>query len=333
MTISRRNLALSLAMLALLAVVSLSPQLLGAHVASAFESLRGADPRWLLLGAAGFVGAFVCTVGSWRAALAAAGGRICPKQAAARLAVGSMVNAFAPAKLGDAIKIALCSKAIDAPGRIWTAGGVYAALAAARSLMLAALLVVAFASGAMPLWPVFVLLGIVAALAVAATFSGRLRRHPRIAHVLDGLAALERSPRALATVLAWTAGMVVARVAATVAVSAALGIPHPVLAALLILPALDVASAFPVTPGSIGVGSGAVAVALASRGIGMTQALGVGFAMQALETLVSITTGVAGVLYLAKPGAALRRWTIRLAILGASAAAATGLSLLVFDAI
>jgi uncharacterized membrane protein YbhN (UPF0104 family) len=320
-------------MLALLATVALSPQLLGAHVASAFESLRGAQREWLLLGATGFVAAFVCTVGSWRAALAAAGGKICPKQAAARLAVGSMVNSFAPAKLGDAVKIALCSKAIDTPGRIWTAGGVYAALAAARSLMLAALLVVAFASGAMPLWPVFALLGMVAALGVAATFSGRLRHHPRIAQVLDGLAALERSPRALVTVLAWTAGMVVARVGATVAVAAALGIPHPVLAALLILPALDVASAFPITPGSIGIGSGAVAVALASRGIGMTQALGAGFAIQALETLVSVTTGIVGVLYLASPGAALRRWAMRVAIVGASAAAAAGLGLLVLAAV
>ena len=76
-----------------------------------------------------------------------------------------MVNSFAPAKLGDAVKIALFSKAIDAPGRIWTAGGVYAALAAARSLVLAALLVAASATGALPLWPVFVLCGSVAALA------------------------------------------------------------------------------------------------------------------------------------------------------------------------
>ena len=104
-----------------------------------------------------------------------------------------------------------------------------------------------------------------------------MRRHPRIAQVLEGFAALERSPRALATVLAWTLGMVASRLAATVAVAAALGLPHALLAALLILPALDVASAFPITPGSIGIGSGAVAVALAGRGIAMPQALGTGF--------------------------------------------------------
>ena len=213
-----------------------------------------------------------------------------------------MVNSFAPAKLGDAVKIALCSKAIDGPGRIWTTGGVYVALAAARSLTLALLLVVASATGAMPIWPVFVIFGAVGLLAVAGAFSGRLRSHPRIAHVLGGLAALERSPRAIATVLGWTAVMQLTRLGGTAAVAAALGLPHPLLAALLILPALDVAASFPITPGGIGVGSGAVAVALASRGIGMSQALGVGIAIQALETLVSVTVGSIGGLYLALAG-------------------------------
>jgi uncharacterized membrane protein YbhN (UPF0104 family) len=197
-------------------------------------------------------------------------------------------------------------------------------------LTLAALLVVASATGAMPLWPVFALCGMVAALAIAAAYSGRLRRHPRIAQVLAGFAALERSPRGLVTVLGWTVGMVLARVGATIAVAAALGLPHPVLAALVILPALDVAGAFPLTPGAIGVGSGAVAVALASRGIGMTQALGVGFAIQALETLVSLAVGATGALYLAWPSAAVRRWTLRAATVGAAAmlAAAVGLEVI-----
>ena len=331
MTISRSKLALSAAALLALVAVAATPGLLGGRVASAFDALTGAEQHWLVLGAAGFVLGFVCTVGAWRAALGAAGGRIGSCRAAASIGVGSLVNSFAPAKLGDAVKIALCARSIDAPGRIWTAGGVYAALAAARSLTLAALLVVASATGAMPLWPVFVLCGTVALLALAAAYSGRLRRHPRIAQVLAGFAALERSPRGIATVLAWTTGMVLARLGATMAVAAALGLPHPVLAALVILPALDVASAFPLTPGSIGIGSGAVAVALAGRGIGMTQALGVGFAIQALETFVSIAAGATGALYLAWPSASVRRWTFRAATVGATAALAAALGLAVLN--
>jgi uncharacterized membrane protein YbhN (UPF0104 family) len=169
---------------------------------------------------------------------------------------------------------------------------------------------------------VFALVAMVAVLALAGSLSGRVRRHPRIAQVLEGFAALERSPRALATVLGWTVGMVACGLGATVAVAAALGLPHPLIAALLILPALDVASAFPITPGSIGIGSGAVAVALAGRGIGMPQGLATGFAMQALETLVSISAGSLGALYLASEHVAVRRWTVRIAAVGGSAALA-----------
>jgi uncharacterized membrane protein YbhN (UPF0104 family) len=319
MTISRTQLMISALALAVVGAVAMTPGLFGGRVSSAFAALGGANQGWLLLAIIGFVGAFVCTVGAWRAGFAAAGGRISPRQAAAGLGIGQMVNSFAPAKLGDAVKIALCSRAIDAPGRLWTGGGVYAALAAARSLALALLVVVASITGAVPLWPVFVLCAMVAVLAVAGSLSGRVRRHPRIAQVLEGFAALERSPRALATVLAWTLAMVACRLGATVAVAAALGLPHPLLAALLILPALDVASAFPITPGSIGIGSGAVAVALAGRGIAMPQALGTGFAMQALETLVSISAGSLGALYLASGHAVVRRWTIRVAAVGGSA--------------
>jgi uncharacterized membrane protein YbhN (UPF0104 family) len=322
MAISRTQLMISAFALAVLGAVAMTPGLLGSRVASALSVLGGANQGWLLLAIIGFVGAFACTVGAWRAGFTAAGAQISTQRAAAGLGIGQMVNSFAPAKLGDAVKIALLSRAIDAPGRLWTGGGVYAALAGARSLALALLVVVASITGAVPLWPVFVLCAMVAALAVAGSLSGRVRRHPRIAHVLAGFAALERSPRALATVCGWTLGMVACRLGATVAVAAALGIPHPMLAALLILPALDVASAFPITPGSIGIGSGAVAVALAGRGIAMPQALGTGFAMQALETLVSISAGSLGALYLANDHVVVRRWTLRVAAVGGSAAIA-----------
>jgi uncharacterized membrane protein YbhN (UPF0104 family) len=300
------------------------------HLSGAVGALRGADPHWLGVAAIGFAAAFGCTVGAWTAAFRAAGGRICPRQAASRLGIGSLVNCFAPAKLGDAVKVALCSQAIDAPGRLWTAGGVYAAISAARCLALAALVVVAAAAGALPWWPVLVLCGFVAVLAAAGALSGRLH-HPRIAQLLEGLAALERSPRAVATLLAWTFAMAAARVGATVAVAASLGLPHPLLAALVILPALDVATAFPITPGAIGIGSGAVAVALTGRGIGMPDALGTGIAMQAIESVVSITAGSLGILYLAQSRPAYRRWTLRLATAGASVAFAALLSTHVFD--
>src|SRR3954470_10578505 len=225
MTLSRRQILVSTIALAALAGIAMSPHLLGSRVGSAFDALGGADQGWLFAAALGFAGAFACTVCAWRAGFAAAGARISPRTATGGLGIGSLVNAFAPAKLGDAVKVGICSRALETPGRLWTAGGVYAALAAARSLALALLVVVASVTGAVPLWPVFALCALVAVLAAVGFLSGRVRRHPRIAQVLEGFAALERSPRALATVFAWTLGMVTCRLLATVAVAAALGLP------------------------------------------------------------------------------------------------------------
>lgn len=331
MTISRPALLLSAVTLAVLAAVAAMPQLLRARVETALDAISGANPTWLWLGGAGFALAFVCTVAAWRAAFSAIGARICPLQAGARLGVGCLVNSFAPAKLGDAVKVALCAQAIDAPGRMWTAGGVYAALTAARTLALAVLVVVASVVGALPWWPVLVLCGTVAGLAAGAHFSQRLRSHKHVAQILDGFAALEQSPRAAVSVMSWTLGMVAARVCATAAIAAALGISHPLVAALLILPALDLASALPLTPGSIGIGSGAVAVALASRGIGMGQALAVGMAIQAIETLVSLTAGTLGGLYLVRPSKTVRLWALRASTVGASIGIAALLGYVLLD--
>jgi uncharacterized membrane protein YbhN (UPF0104 family) len=322
---TRPQLALSLLALAVVAALAATPQLLQGRVVSALGTLAGADPNWLALAALAFLAGFACTVCSWRAALAAAGGSIRPGNAAAGLAVGSLVNAFAPAKLGDAVKVGLCSQAIEGPGRLWTTGGVYAALAAARSLTLAGLIVAASVTGALPLGPVFALLALVAALAIAARHTSRWRRHPRIVLLAQGFASLERSPRAIAAVVGWTTGMLLARLGATMAIAVALGLPHPVLAALVIMPALDVAAAVPLTPGNVGIGSGAVAMVLASRGIGTGQALGVGFGIQAVETFVSVALGTAGLLYLAQPSAVVRRF----AVVGGSAGLAVGLGFVV----
>jgi uncharacterized membrane protein YbhN (UPF0104 family) len=105
-----------------------------------------------------------------------------------------------------------------------------------------------------------------------------------------------------------------------------------VLAALVIAPALDLAGVIPITPGSFGVGSGAVAVALASRGIGLGQALAVGLAMQALETAVSLAAGALGGLYLLRRNPVVRRWTMRVAVVGVSSGLALAVGALVLDA-
>lgn len=330
MSVRRPALALAVAALAAAALFGTVPHL-RQHVGPAFDALAGANRFWLAVAALLFLVAFGCTVGAWRAAFASAGARICPRQAAARLGVGALVNSFAPAKLGDAVKVALFSRAIESPGRLWTASGSYASLAATRALALAALVVASSATGAMPLWPVFVLVAGAGIVAVTAAASTRFRSHAHVAQLLAGVEALVRSPRALTAVVSWTVGMELARLGGTVAAAFALGLPHPFLAALVILPALDVASAIPLTPGSIGVGSGAVAVALATRGIGMAQALAVGLAIQGVETIVSISCGTTGLAYLLRPNPRARRLAARIAVVGASAVLAALVGAMLFD--
>jgi len=325
------KLALLVAPVALLGALMLAPKLLGPTLADGLAAVDGADSGWLGLAAVLFAGSFLATVGGWRTALGAAGGRICAVQATARIGVGSMVNAFAPAKLGDAVKIALCSRAIDGPDRIWTAGGVYAALGAARCLTLALFVVAASVAGALPLWPVFVLLGVVGLLGVVALSSKRWRDHHRIAHLLEGFAALERSPGAALAVLGWTLAAALARFGATAAVAAALGFPDAVLAALVILPAIDLAAMIPAGAGNVGVASGAVAVALRSRGIGVSDAIACGVAIQALETMVSLSAGSLGGLYLVRPNPVVRRWAMRASAIGVPVGLAAVVGVLVLD--
>jgi hypothetical protein len=149
-----------------------------------------------MLGAAGFLSC----VAAWRAALAASGGRVSLVRGTASLGVGSLVNTFAPARLGDVVKIALFSRAIDGPERVWTAGGVYAAVSAARCLSVAALVVAASATGALPLWPVFALcVGVAIVGAVALVDAVAPLPAPR---PVAGFAELVRTPKLAARVLA-----------------------------------------------------------------------------------------------------------------------------------
>ena len=194
--------------------------LLGAHLARPSTALRGADRRWLGSppSASRRRSRAPSAPGALRSRRRAAGSA--RAQAAARLGVGSLVNTFAPARLGDAVKVALCSRASTRPERLWTAGGVYAALGAARC---AGARVAGGGRRRRPArcrwWPVLVLCGVRRA---ARSRRRALRRGcappKRLAQFVDGLAALERSPRALARCSAGHSAWPLARLGATTAV-------------------------------------------------------------------------------------------------------------------
>src|SRR5579872_90790 len=278
--VSRRSLVAGALLLCALGAALATPQLLGTRVGSALETLERADPRWLWLAAIGFTLAVVGSAGSWRSAIALCGGRTTLADATARYGAGSLVNTFVPARAGDALRLGLFARLVPGEHPVWTTGGAFVALGAARAVVLGAIVLAGAFAGALPLWPL-------AIAGVAIVVGGVLVRRRRI------------PVRGTLPIVGWIALSVVGRLAAATAVGAALGIDSPLFAALVIIPALDVAGVFPLTPGNVGVASAAIAAAYHVHGVPFNQGLAAGITFQAVETGVGIVVGVAGVLRLA----------------------------------
>jgi uncharacterized membrane protein YbhN (UPF0104 family) len=284
-----------------LAVLALLPLLVRDRVMEAIGDVAAADGRWLALATACFLAVIVATARAWCAGIGAVGGEVSATSASARYAVGSLVNGIAPAGTGGAVRIALFSRTLPERDRVFTATGIAAAIGIARAPSMAALVLAAAALGAVPLWPVLLLVGAVLAAVAVAWWSRRWTPHARLAHILDAFRALAQRPRAAVALAGWVTAANLARVLGAVAVAASLGVTGPIEAGLVMIPALCLAAALPSTPGNVGVSSGAVVVALSLIGVGFEQALAVGLAFHALETVVSIGAGATGLLVLARP--------------------------------
>jgi uncharacterized membrane protein YbhN (UPF0104 family) len=285
-------------MKALAAVAALAVLAVGAYfsrhaLGDAVHAIADANPNWLLLAAAGFVGATTAAAGSWCCAVGLAGGKTTLLDSCARYGAGSLVNTFVPFRAGDAVRIALFSRCVPHGNRVRATTGAFAAIGAARAAVLAALVTAGAIAGAIPLWPLAVLAGLVVIAAAAAVFA---RRH-ETSHFLDAFKALDR--RTAPKLLAWMAASTVCRYFAAAAVCASLGIRDAFAAAIIILPALDLAGLFPVTPGNVGLTSGAIAVALEAHGIAFHDGLAAGIAFHAVETGVGLLFGLAALIWFA----------------------------------
>jgi uncharacterized membrane protein YbhN (UPF0104 family) len=307
--VSRSSLTAGALLLCALAIAVATPQLLGTRVGSALDTLGRADPRWLWLAAIGFVFAVVGSAGAWRSAIGLVGGRTTLTDATARYGAGSLVNTFVPARAGDALRLALFSRLVPGDHPVQATGGAFVALGAARAVVLGTLVLIGAFAGALPLWP---LLAAVAVVAVGAVLARRKRIPARTALRPVG----------------WVALSVVGRVAAATAVGAALGIDQPFVAALAIIPALDVAGIVPLTPGNVGVASAAMALAYRANGASFNTGLAAGITFQAVETAVGVTIGLAGLLWLAPHPRPIRRIVLASAVLGGAVGAAVLVPLL-----
>ena len=228
-----------------------------------------------------------------------------------------------PAHAGSALRVALFGRVTS--GGCWTVGGAAAAVGVTRTVWLGALIAAGSASGVLPRWPLLVI-GAIVGGAVAAAVGARSFSLPvRPEQTLVAFRSLLSSPRDLAIVAGWALAGAAVKVAATAAVVAALGIDNPLRAALVIVPAVELAAILTVTPGSVGIASAAVALALGSQGVESKVALSAGIAFGAVELLTEIIIGAAGAR--ARAGPCVRPY-VRVAIVGA----ATGVAAIAFGA-
>jgi uncharacterized membrane protein YbhN (UPF0104 family) len=294
--------------------------------------IQNANLAYLWLAAVAFLGSLVASAGAWRTTLGGCGSRVGRIDACASYGVGSLLNSFLPARLGDAARVTLFARTLPAgDGVLLVSAGAFAAIEVAHVAVQAMLVAVASAVYGLPLVPVAAAAGAAAGLiALAVLLRGRLERW-RIRRLFEGADALLRDRRRGARVVGWQLAATGCRIAAAAAVAASVGVHSPLTVALIVTAALDLAGLLPFTPGNVGVTSAAVALALERAGVDPTAAIAAGLVLYAVQTLVGVTYGLASTALVACEAApAPTRRRLRFALAGAAlcAAAASGAVLL-----
>ena len=290
--------------------------------------MAGADRRWLLGAVAGFLASLVATAGGWRSTLTACGGRLAGVDACARYGVGSLVNTVLPARLGEAVRVGLFSKAFgrEQSGRTLITVGALGAVTASDTLTQSGVVGAAAVVGPVPVWSLAVLGGVVACAGGLAVVAARRFRTGRLARLLDVFRTLAESPGRAVRLFVWLGAATVARLLAAIAIAGSLGIPHPVEAGLFMCAVVIVATALPLTPGNVGVTSGAIVLALHTQGVPVASAVAAGLVFHAAELVAGIVFGIAGALTLVPyPSLVVRRWSLGITGLAGGALLAASL--------
>jgi uncharacterized membrane protein YbhN (UPF0104 family) len=258
------------------------------------NALRDADPIELALAAGCFAVAVACAAASWWALL---GRALSLGDACARYGAGSFVNTLVPARAGDAVRLGLFSRVT--PGGLLAAGGVAATVGTARWLVIIPLAIGGATAARLPVPPLAIAAAGATMLPLVLAWLFAARGSCRARALLAPLRAI--GSRDLAVLIVLVLGTVAARVAAVTLAGAALGVPRPLTAALLVVPALELAGIVPLTPANIGVAGGAAALALHAHGVPMHIALAAGLAVHAVETATGIAVGGIGAAVVLRP--------------------------------
>jgi uncharacterized membrane protein YbhN (UPF0104 family) len=238
-----------------------------------------------------FAAAVACSAASWRALL---GPPLSFGNACTRYGVGSLANTFLPGHAGDALRICLFARAV--PGGALPVAGAVAAVGAARWLVLLPLGLAGILTSNVP---PLALAGIAVVLVPLPAVWLAARRGSRRARAV--LAPLRQAdPSVYVALFGWIVATLGARIAAAATVGVGLGISHPLAAALLVVPALEVAGLVPLTPANVGFAGGAAAVAFHAQGVPLHAALAAGFVLHAVETSACVAFGATSAFTLAR---------------------------------
>lgn len=244
-----------------------------------------------------FAAALVCCAGSWYSMLSPPVGI---RGAVARYGVGSLTNTFLPARAGDVVRVGLFGRI--SPGGAIAVAGAAATVGAVRWVALVPLGIAGTLSSTIP---PFALAAAAVALVPLPVLWILARRGSRRACI--ALAPLQdASGGTYLVVTAWVAGILAARVAGVAATGVALGVPHPLAAALLVVPAMELAGVVPLLPANAGVAGGAAAMAFHAQGMSMHSAVAAGFIVHAAETATAVAIGGTSAIVLLRAGVRIR---------------------------
>jgi len=255
-----------------------------------FDRTRELDPLPLAFAFVALLAALASSAGAWRCALRSAGGIVGRRATWGCYGLGSLANTALPARLGDAVRVGLYASRIDRPDRLLLCAGACLTVAIARAVVWALTCAVAGIAGVLPFWMVAapVALGVVV---IGARLALRTRSG-RVSRTLAGSILPACCPR----LLVWATVAAAARIAAAAEVLVALGVAHPVDAAIVGLTALAAAGVMPIGPGAAGVAGTGMALALTGSGVPAATAIAAAVSFHAVETLATVAFGGAGVL-------------------------------------
>jgi uncharacterized membrane protein YbhN (UPF0104 family) len=260
-----------------------------------FDNFLSLDWRWLVVAFVFQLAIFFFRALAWKTVLKAAYPHveIRLKDVGAAYAAGVALNAYTPARAGEALKIGLL--------RLRLSGSSIPALAASSSVILlfdltvgAVLLAVAWRFGIVPALPqlslttgLIAVLIVLVAVAIVAV-SPRLR-----SRLLEGGAILAHPGTYLRRVVPAQLGALLCRLGVVFALLAAYDLPSSVLLAGVVVVAGSISTLVPVTPGGAGTQQVLVVLAL-QNAVTATGALSFAIGMQVGITVVNTLIGIAG---------------------------------------